>query len=75
MVDAELELLPRLIANAAELLPDIESPVFGEFFDRFADARVVLSGFESAWQSGRDGHRPATNSQMPRARSSAAGGS
>ena len=44
MLDAEIELLPRLIASAAEPLPDIDESTFGEFFDRFADARVVLLG-------------------------------
>jgi hypothetical protein len=44
MIDADLELLPRLIAQAAEPLPDIDDGTFGEFFDRFADARVVLLG-------------------------------
>jgi erythromycin esterase-like protein len=44
MLDTELELLPRLIADAAEPLPDIDDRIFGEFFDRFADARVVLLG-------------------------------
>jgi erythromycin esterase-like protein len=40
----ELEALPRLIADAAEPLPDIDDRTFGEFFDRFGDARVVLLG-------------------------------
>jgi erythromycin esterase-like protein len=44
MLDAELELLPGLIAEAAEPLPDIDDRTFGEFFDRYADARVVLLG-------------------------------
>ena len=44
MLDAELDLLPRLIADDAEPLPDIDDRTFGEFFDRFADARVVLLG-------------------------------
>ena len=44
MLDTELELLPGLIADAAEPLPDIDDRTFGEFFDRFADARVVLLG-------------------------------
>ena len=44
MIDASLELLPRLIAQAAEPLPDIDDRTFGEFFGRFADARVVLLG-------------------------------
>jgi erythromycin esterase-like protein len=44
MLETELDVLPRLIANAAEPLPDIDDRTFGEFFDRFADARVVLLG-------------------------------
>ncbi|MFL6759285.1 erythromycin esterase family protein [Sphingomonas sp.] len=40
----ELEALPRLIADAAERLPDIDDRTFGEFFDRYGDARVVLLG-------------------------------
>jgi len=40
----ELEALPRLIADAAEPLPDIDDCTFGEFFGRFGDARVVLLG-------------------------------
>src|SRR3982751_4450336 len=44
MLDTELELLPRLIAAAAEPLPDIDDPAFGAMFDRFGDARVVLLG-------------------------------
>ena len=40
----EVEALPRLIASAAEPLPDIDDRTFGEFFARFADARVVLLG-------------------------------
>src|SRR3954447_21275720 len=40
----DLQSLPRLIAQAAEPLPDIDDRTFGEFFDRFADARVVLLG-------------------------------
>src|SRR5436853_3230676 len=44
MIDADLDLLPRLIADTAEPLPDIDDRTFGEFFDRFADARVVLLG-------------------------------
>src|SRR3954466_8250118 len=44
MLDADLDALPRLIAQAAEPLPEISDPSFGEFFDRFADARVVLLG-------------------------------
>ncbi|MES2136891.1 MAG: hypothetical protein V4502_07525 [Pseudomonadota bacterium] len=44
MLEVELDALPRLIASAAEPLPDIEDRTFGEFFDRFGDARVVLLG-------------------------------
>ena len=44
MLDAELDLLPGLVAQAAEPLPDIDDRRFGQFFDRFADARVVLLG-------------------------------
>jgi erythromycin esterase-like protein len=44
MLDSELELLPTLIAGTAEPLPEIDDRTFGEFFDRFADARVVLLG-------------------------------
>src|SRR5512133_2200713 len=40
----ELDALPRLIADAAEPLPDIDDGTFGEFFGRFGDARVVLLG-------------------------------
>lgn len=36
--------LPQMIANAAEDLPDPQSPQFGAFFDRFAGHRVVLLG-------------------------------
>ena len=44
MLDTELEVLPRLIAEAAEPLPDIDDPAFGAMFDRYADARLVLLG-------------------------------
>jgi erythromycin esterase-like protein len=44
MLDFELDTPPRLIADAAEPLPDIDDPAFGTFFDRFADARVVCLG-------------------------------
>src|SRR3982751_2558138 len=44
MLDADLESLPRLIADAAEPLPNIDDPAFGAMFDRFGDARVVLLG-------------------------------
>ncbi|HYG25630.1 MAG TPA: erythromycin esterase family protein [Caulobacteraceae bacterium] len=36
--------VPRLIASAAEPLPELEDPAFGAMFDRFAGARVVLLG-------------------------------
>jgi protein-L-isoaspartate(D-aspartate) O-methyltransferase len=36
--------VPKLIAAAAEPLPDPEDPAFGAAFDRFAEARVVLLG-------------------------------
>ena len=39
----ELTALPRLIADAAEPLPDIDDRGFGALFDRFGDARVVCS--------------------------------
>jgi erythromycin esterase-like protein len=44
MLDTELDALPRLIADAAELLPDIDDRTFGEFFARYSDARVVCLG-------------------------------
>jgi erythromycin esterase-like protein len=44
MLDTEVDILPRLIADAAEQLPDIDDRTFGEFFDRFADARVICLG-------------------------------
>ena len=44
MLDSELDSLPRLIADAAEPLPDIDDPAFGAMFDRFGDARVVCLG-------------------------------
>jgi protein-L-isoaspartate(D-aspartate) O-methyltransferase len=34
----------KLIAEAAEPLPDIDDPAFAEVIDRFADARVVMLG-------------------------------
>jgi protein-L-isoaspartate(D-aspartate) O-methyltransferase len=40
----ERKSLPRLIAEAAEPLPDLDDPAFGALFDRFADARIVLLG-------------------------------
>jgi erythromycin esterase-like protein len=39
--------VPQLIAASAEVLPEIDDPAFGEAFDRFADARVVLLGESS----------------------------
>ncbi|MDB5462468.1 MAG: putative erythromycin esterase-like protein [Phenylobacterium sp.] len=36
--------LPALIASAAEPVHAIEDPLFGQLFDRFGDARVVLLG-------------------------------
>jgi erythromycin esterase-like protein len=44
MFETDVEFLPRLIADTAEPLPDIDDPTFGEFFDRYADARVVMLG-------------------------------
>src|SRR5205085_2070567 len=44
MVDTLLKELPRQIADQAERLPDPDEPAFGQFFDRFADARIVLLG-------------------------------
>jgi erythromycin esterase-like protein len=44
MIELDLESLPRLIAEAAEPLPNIDDPAFGAMFDRFGDARVVLLG-------------------------------
>jgi protein-L-isoaspartate(D-aspartate) O-methyltransferase len=43
----EPRLLPQIIADAAEPLPDIDDPAFGALFDRFADARIVLLGESS----------------------------
>jgi protein-L-isoaspartate(D-aspartate) O-methyltransferase len=42
--EALIATLPQLIAEAAEPLPEIEDPAFAAFFDRYADARVVLLG-------------------------------
>jgi protein-L-isoaspartate(D-aspartate) O-methyltransferase len=36
--------LPALLKAAAEPLPDIDDPGFADFFERFADARVVMLG-------------------------------
>jgi erythromycin esterase-like protein len=44
MLDLELDTLPRLIADTVEPLPDIDDRTFGEFFDRYGDARVVCLG-------------------------------
>jgi erythromycin esterase-like protein len=44
MIETEADSLPRLIASAAEPLPAIDDRTFGEFFDRYGDARVVLLG-------------------------------
>jgi erythromycin esterase-like protein len=44
MLDTQLDVLPGLIADSAEPLPDIDDPAFGAMFDRFGDARVVLLG-------------------------------
>src|SRR5438128_4852537 len=44
MVDTLLKELSRQIADQAEPLPDPDEPAFGQFFDRFADARIVLLG-------------------------------
>jgi protein-L-isoaspartate(D-aspartate) O-methyltransferase len=43
-VEARAPSLPRLIALAAEALPDFEDSAFGALFDRFAHKRVVLLG-------------------------------
>jgi erythromycin esterase-like protein len=43
MLEVELD-VSRLVADAAEPLPDIDDPAFGAMFDRFGDARVVLLG-------------------------------
>src|SRR5215212_4068278 len=44
MLDLELDSLPKLISRSAEPLPDIDDVEFGDWFDRFGDARVVLLG-------------------------------
>ncbi len=36
--------LPALIRQYAEPLPDLHDPAFGDLFDRYGDARVVLIG-------------------------------
>ena len=44
MLDTEFDLLPELIEDAAEPMPDIDDPEFGAMFDRLGQARVVLLG-------------------------------
>src|SRR3954451_7672627 len=44
MLDTDLDVLPELIAKAAEPFSDIDDPAFAALFDRFGDARVVLLG-------------------------------
>ena len=44
MLDIELDRPAKLIADAAEPLPDIDDAAFGAMFDRFGDARVVCLG-------------------------------
>jgi protein-L-isoaspartate(D-aspartate) O-methyltransferase len=41
---SEKKTLPQMIASAAEPLPEPKDPLFGTFFSRFANARVVLLG-------------------------------
>ncbi|MEA3042048.1 MAG: hypothetical protein QOC65_1537 [Sphingomonadales bacterium] len=36
--------VPEIVREAAEELPDIDDERFADFFDRFADARIVLLG-------------------------------
>jgi protein-L-isoaspartate(D-aspartate) O-methyltransferase len=43
-VEGRAPMLPKLIALAAEPLPDFDDPAFGALFDRFANKRVVLLG-------------------------------
>src|SRR5690242_13801167 len=43
MLEVEQD-VARVIADAAEPLPDIADPAFGAMFDRYGDARVVLLG-------------------------------
>ena len=42
--EARAPSLPKLIALAAEALPEFDDPAFGALFDRFASKRVVLLG-------------------------------
>ncbi|MFL6762649.1 MAG: erythromycin esterase family protein [Sphingomicrobium sp.] len=44
MFDTDLDVLPELIAKAAEPFSDIDDPAFAALFDRFSDSRVVLLG-------------------------------
>jgi erythromycin esterase-like protein len=44
MLESDLDISPKLIADAAEPLPDIDDPAFGAMFDRFGDAKVVCLG-------------------------------
>src|SRR5215207_8644941 len=44
MLDAGLDRVSELIGRSAEPLPDIDEPDFGDWFDRFVDARIVLLG-------------------------------
>src|SRR4051794_37137473 len=39
--------LAQMLAQAAEPLPEVDSPEFARLFDRFGDARVVLLGESS----------------------------
>ncbi len=36
--------IPPVLRQYAEPLPDLDSPAFGDLFDRYADARVVMIG-------------------------------
>jgi erythromycin esterase-like protein len=60
----EVEALPRLIADTAEPLPDIDDRTFGEFFARYGDARVVLLGEASHGTSEFYRARAAISSQL-----------
>ncbi len=42
--EALVRSLPQLVADHAEVLPDIEDPGFAALFDRYAGARVLLLG-------------------------------
>ena len=52
------------IAEAAQSLPDLEDPAFGELIDRFADARVVLLGEASHGTSEFDRARAAITRRL-----------